>query len=71
MAMGGRQLKRHLFKRASALAIFKNKIHTNKTSDDILVLGKISLTKIMLITGAINAQISPLEISSQHACAVP
>ena len=64
--MGVRQLKRHLFKTASALAIFKN-----ETSDDILVHGKISLTKIMLITGAIKAQISPLEISSQHACAVP
>ena len=71
MAMGGRQLKRHLFKTASALAISKNKIHKNETSDDIPVLGKISLTKIMLITGAINAQMSPLEISSQHACAVP
>ena len=52
--MGGRQLKRHLFKTASALAIFKNEIHNNETSDDILLHGKISLTKMMLIAGAIN-----------------
>ena len=29
--------KRHIFKTANALAIFKNEIHNNETSDDILV----------------------------------
>lgn len=35
--MGGREIKRHIFKAANVLAIFKNEIHENYNSDYILV----------------------------------